>query len=198
MGTMLRTLAIGTAAVALAASTSVSIAGSAPDPQAPDPCSPVGVAGLITDFFTAFNRGDAQAAVQIMDPQVTDPRNSRLRGWFALDETDSTGPGRFHSFRRRAPVARYFERRHRHHETLRLLTVIVGTGEERGSIWFRVRRDADDLDTIGVEKNRIALGKGAVLCKRGKIFVWSMGHPDERVTGPKCPADAQACARRRP
>jgi hypothetical protein len=196
MRTMLRALAVCSAAVAVAVGTGASTAGSAGDAPAPSPCSPIGVAGLITDFFTAFNSGDAAAAVQIMDPQAA-PRNSRLRGWFALDETDSTGPGRFHTFRRRAPLARYFARRHRHHEQLRLLTAIVGTGRERGSIVFRVRRDADDLDSIGVEKNRIALGKGAVLCKRRKIFVWSMGHPDERVTGPKCPGNALACSTRR-
>ena len=130
-----------------------------------------------------------------MDPQAGPP-NIRPRGWFSLDETDSQGPGRHQAVFRRAALARYFARRHHQHEELRLLAVLLGTRKQRADIEFRVRRTADDLDATGVENNRIAFGKGAVLCARHRIFVWSMVHPDERVTGPKCPGDAQACRRR--
>src|SRR4051812_43092276 len=101
MGTMLRAVAIGTAMVAIAAGTTT--AGSGQPTSAPAPCSPAGVASLLTGFFSAFNRGDANAAVRIMDPQAG-PRNIRPRGWYSLSETDSTGPGRQHAFYRRAAL----------------------------------------------------------------------------------------------
>jgi hypothetical protein len=197
MGTMPRALTIGTVAVALATIPGTTTAGHRDAGSSSDPCAPSAVASVITEFFTAFNRGDAHGAVQVMDPQAV-PWNSRPRGWFALDETDSRGPGRFHSFYSRAALARYFADRHRHHERLRLLTVIVGASRGSADIVFRVRRRADDLVAIGIEKNRtLATGKGEVLCARRKIFIWSMGHGDELVTGPKCPGNVQACRRRR-
>jgi hypothetical protein len=131
-----------------------------------------------------------------MDPQAP-PRTSRGQGFFYLSEADSTGQGRVHRFRRRAALARYFARRHQRHERLRLLTLIATGGKRRVDFNYRVRRDADDLRAVGIDGNRIALGKGAALCASRKIFYWSMTHPDERVTGPKCPGGVQACRQRR-
>ena len=189
---MLRGLTIATAALAFATGAGT---GTATPRTASEACAPRAVAGLISAFFDAFNRGDARAAVEIMDPQAG-PRNLRPRGWFSLDETDSRGPGRHHTFHRRAALARYFASRHRHAERLRLLTVQVGTGRGRADIEFRVRRTADDLRATGLGSQRVAFGKGALFCKRRKIFVWSMVHPDEHVSGPTCPGGAQACRRR--
>jgi hypothetical protein len=189
---MLGALTIATAAVALAAGAS------APTPAErarPATCTPGQVAGIASEFFAAVNRGDARGAVKIMDPQAG-PRNIRPRGWFSLNETDSRGPGRQHAFYRRTALIRYFARRHRQHEHLRLLSVLVGTSKGRADFEFRVRRSADDLRAIGIEKNRVAFGKGALFCARRKIFVWSMVHPDERVSGPTCPGRAVACSRR--
>jgi hypothetical protein len=192
MRTMLLPLAICCAA-ALAVAADAGSSGAARNPAA---CGPTAVARVISGFFDAYNRGDARAAVKIMDP-LAGPRNQRPRGWYSIDETDSSGPGRHHAFYRRRPLINYFERRHRHHERMRLLTVLVGSAGGRADIQFRVHRDADDLDAIGVERNRVAIGKGALTCSRRKIFVWSMVHPDERVSGPVCPGGAVACSRRR-
>jgi hypothetical protein len=188
---MLRTLAICSTVLAVVAGASSSTAGSGSAPAAA--CRPARVAGMITEFLTAFNRGDARAAVRIMDPESV-PRSHRPPGWYHVGETHPRRHGREHSFRRRASLMRYFERRHRQHEHMRLLAVRVDAG---GGIVFRVHRTADDLDALGITKNRVALGKGAVLCARRKIFVWSMVHPAENVGGHTCPGRVLACARRR-
>src|SRR4051794_29581814 len=101
MESMLHAITAGTAVVAIVAGAG---ARAERPPAAPAPCTPQAVAGLITDFLHAFNRGDAQSAVQIMDPQAGPP-NIRPRGWFSLDETDSTGPGRHRALYKRAALA---------------------------------------------------------------------------------------------
>jgi hypothetical protein len=189
---MVHALIIGTAAVALAAGAS---APTPAEPAARATCGPTQAAGIASEFFAAFNRGDVRRAVDIMDPRAG-PRDIRPRGWYSLSETDSRGPGRQHAFYRRAALMRYFARRHAHHERLRLVTMLVGARDGRADFEFRVRRTADDLRSIGIAKNRFASGKGALFCARRKIFVWSMVHPDERVTGPTCPGRKLACPRR--
>jgi hypothetical protein len=191
MESMLQGITVGTALVTIAVGAGLR---AAPPPEPALACTPPAVAGLITDFFHAFNRGDAQAAVQIMDPQAGPPK-IRPRGWFSLDETDSTGPGRHRALYKRAALARYFTSRHAQHERMRLLAVLVRRSGKRADIEFRVRRSADDLASIGITRH-VAFGKGAVLCARRKIFVWSMVHPDARVSGPTCPHNAQACRAR--
>lgn len=135
------------------------------DASLPGGCRPRQVASLAGRFLGAVNRGDARAAVRVMDP-LAGPRNTRPRGWYSLTEDGSRHFVAYH----RAALARYFARRHRHGERMRLLSVSVGAGgRHRVGIEYRIRRSADD-----VRARRAAFGKGAIDCRRQKIFVWSM------------------------
>jgi hypothetical protein len=154
---MLGALNVGMAAVALAAG------GGAPGGE----CAKPQVAGVVSDFFAAFNRGHARAATAVMDPQAG-PRNIRPRGWYSVTEER-----RHHAFYDRRSLRAYILRRHRHGEHLSLIAIRVSTRSGRADFEFRVRRRADDLH---VGNNHVAFGKGALRCARRKIFVWSMVH----------------------
>jgi hypothetical protein len=167
-------------------------------------CRPGAVAERIWDFMVAFNHGDARAAARIMVPRAG-PRDNRPRGWYSVTEGDPSRGGRHFVAYRRAPLVRYFARRHRHGERMRLLSVAVGEeGTRSGGMEYRVERTADDLRSIGVT-NRVAHGKASIVCGSRKIFVWSMSQAPRRPLGgaicPEPPGGAQArtvaCARRR-
>jgi hypothetical protein len=193
---MLRRFVIG-AVGALVAAAGSTAPGTPPRTTAgPAACAPATVAAVVSDFFAAVNRGDATAAIAIMDPQAG-PRSQRPRGWYSLSEGDPRGVHRHHAFYRRDPLARYFVRRHRHGEHLRLQAVLVGARNGRADFELRVERHARDLRAGGITKNRIAHGKGALFCGRRKIFVMSLAHAPVRPLGaPICPGDTVACARR--
>ena len=137
------------------------------DGSLPAGCAPRQVAGLVGSFLARVNRGDARAAVRIMDP-LAGPANQRPRGWYSVTEK-----GRHFVAYRRAPLVRYFARRHRHGERMRLLKLSVVSGGKRSvGVEYRIRRSADD-----VRSRAAAIGKAAIDCPRQKIFVWSMSQP---------------------
>jgi hypothetical protein len=196
MSTMVRRLVIGAVSALVAATGSTTPAAPLRTTAGPAACAPAAVAVVISDFFADVNRGDGAAAVAIMDPQAG-PRNQRPRGWYSLSEGNPRGVHRHHAFYRRATLARYLIRRHRHGEHLHLRAVLVGARNGRADFELRVERHARDLRAGGITKNRIAHGKGALFCGRRKIFVMSLAHPPVRALGaPICPGDTIACARR--
>lgn len=163
------------------------------DGSLPGGCRPREVASLAGRFLGAVNRGDTRAATRIMDP-LAGPRNVRPRGWYSITEA---GSRHFVAYRR-AALERYFARRHRHGERMRLLSVSVGAGGRgRVGIEYRIRRSADDVAT-----KALAFGKGAIDCRRQRIFVWSMSHSRRGPGGPDpCGKPARrrvtlACSRR--
>lgn len=159
------------------------------DPGLPGGCRPRPLARRIAAFFHAFNRGDP-SAVGYVDPSD---------GWYSVTD----GRRRHFVTYSRHGLPRYFARRHRHGERLRLLEVDVSHARGLGHIAYVVDRRADDLRRLGITHTR-AIGKGAVNCETGQIVVWSMGmppgHGHERFAvcpPPRVPSRAiVACARR--
>ncbi len=139
------------------------------DPSAPRGCRPREAARLIQEFFAAFNRGDADAT-SYFDFAAVDGG-----GWYSIGEGGIRRPRRHFVARDRTRLARYFARRHRRSDRMRLLEVSAGYEEKRGiaHLGYRVRRRADDLRRLGI-RTTIADGKGAIDCEERKIAVWSM------------------------
>ena len=133
----------------------------------PAGCAPRQVAALVGSFLARVIRGDARGAVRIMDP-LAGPANQRPRGWYSVTEDE-----RHFVAYGRAPLVRYFARRHRHGEHMRLLRLsVVSGGKHRAGVEYRIRRSADDLTP-----RPPAIGKAAIDCRRQRIFVWSMSQP---------------------
>jgi hypothetical protein len=138
------------------------------DPGLPNGCRPLQVAHRITAFLAAFNRGDRSAA------RYAAPELGPYGGWYSVTEGNPRRGGRHFVATRQSDLVRYFIRRHRHGERLRLLEVSVSVASGLGHIAFAVDRRADDLRRLGIRTN-VAFGKGALRCEDGKIVVWSMG-----------------------
>jgi hypothetical protein len=159
------------------------------DPSLPAGCRPRPLARRIAAFFHAFNRGDP-TALDHVDP---------TEGWYSVTD----GRRRHFVTYSREGFPRYFARRHRHGERLRLEQVDVSYARGLGHIAYVIDRRADDLRRLGIT-HTTAIGKGAVDCETGRIVVWSMAMPRWLAgEAPEvCPRPPQptraivACARR--
>jgi hypothetical protein len=156
----------------------------------PAGCRPRRLARRIAAFFDAFNRGDP-SAVSFADPS---------RGWYSVSDGR---PRRHFVTSSREGLLRYFARRHRRGERLRLEEVDVSYARGLGHMAYWIDRRADDLRRLGIT-GTTAHGKGAMDCETGEIVVWSMGMPPGRghtpfqiCPPPRRPSRATvACARR--
>jgi len=151
------------------------------DPSLPAGCRPRQTAGLIMNFFEAFNRGDQERLSRFFVPYypipglygVSEDRGSRGFGTQSRDE-----------------LLRYFAERHKQGERLQLLKVDVGKGWESGTanITFVITRKAGDLKPGLGGPDRVAMGKGGIDCKKQRIVVWQMGMEmpeyDKRIISP--------------
>jgi len=151
------------------------------DPTAPPGCRPRQVAGLLQTFLDAFNRGD----------------EARLRRFFHRDESGwkfqwyRLGDVGFYPADAEELFA-YFERRHEHHERLRLVKAGMGTRQPGHVGGFLIlERSADDLGR-GSEEPQLIHGKADLDCETQTINLWSMtgkkvdGEVDVRAPWP-CP-----------
>lgn len=143
--------------------------------ELPSRCSPRDVAGLITNFFDAFNRRDAGVVDRFI---ASDGRF----GWYSITEGNPDKGGR-HFFTEDVDRLRsYFQDRYRHGERLKLLLVDVGADTPKDvGIHFVIRRDADDLKPGWGARQRIAEGKGTIDCVTQTIRVWSAGMDPARA-----------------
>lgn len=144
------------------------------DASLPDGCEPAQIAGLIADFFRAFNAGDDPelsrtfAAGSIGPPLYGVGTGGDRRGAFGTDD--------------RKELLRYFDDRHRHRERLRLLQVGVGIGgrQDTADVAYLAARNADDLETALPDARRVGsggllyFGKGVIDCRERKILAWNM------------------------
>lgn len=140
------------------------------DTSLPDGCRPREVAGLITNFFEAFNEGDQDRLPRFFDavgPNETQPPvlyaayTSREKG-FDTDNEDE--------------LLEYFAERPEQNELLELVKVGVGESwrSDSAEITFVVRRSAEDLTgSLGVSAH-VAEGKGSVNCRQQTFFLWNM------------------------
>jgi hypothetical protein len=92
-------------------------------------CGPREVAGFLSGFFDAFNRGDMQALDEIWTKEDSPGRPIGRTGrefiWYSVTEGGSirTGPWRHRSIYDRPELLGYFAERHRQNERMSLVAV---------------------------------------------------------------------------
>ncbi len=146
------------------------------NPSLPAGCRPEQVAGLVTNFFDAFNRGDHERLSGFF------PLKAERVSWlYSVNEGNPEKGGRTFSTDNRDELLRYFSERHVHDERLQLQKVRISeSGQPQAdekdivNIVFTLTREADDLKPGLKGPKRIAAGKGVVACKEQEIAVWSM------------------------
>lgn len=156
------------------------------DDSLPDGCRPRQAALLVSEFFDAFNRGDAERLSRLFfvseGPSPTDFSDSGAYpwSWYSVSRVGEGGRilGGFTTYDQ-GELLRYFGRRHERGERLRLLKVgLTGPGllgeEDNVGIIYVLTREADDLPSGLGGPDGVAFGKGAINCGRRQIFVWGM------------------------
>jgi hypothetical protein len=127
-------------------------------------CDEAGTRALVFGFARAFNRGDSKSLDRLW------AREPGFR-WFTAEQADpELGHGVFH----RPGLLRYFARRHRQQERIRLIRFrFNGQGGGHGHFEYRLERTALDLS----RSKPVYDGKGATACflPRPALAVWSMG-----------------------
>ncbi len=147
----------------------------------PAGCRPRQVAGLITNFFAAFNEGDKDKLSRFFVSYSPTP------GLYGISEDRASRGFYTHD---REELLEYFAKRHEQGERLQLLKVEVGKSWRSGTgdIGYVITREADDLESGLGGPHRVAQGKGAINCEKQKIFVWNMTMEkaayDERAVSP--------------
>jgi hypothetical protein len=157
----------------------------------PRSCAPGRVARELARFVLAFNAGDRRR----LDRSFTHAGYARTAfQWYSIVEGDPARGGRSLVVRERRRLLDFLLRRHRHGERLVLRTVEVGRSWVTGSgaFTFTLLRQADDLLPNAGGADRLAQGKGEIVCATGRIWVWSAempalrGHAPLRFYG-RCP-----------
>lgn len=151
------------------------------DPSLPAGCRPRQTAGLIMNFFEAFNRGDQERLSRFFVAKAPIP------GLYGVSEDRGS---RGFDTQSRDELLRYFAERHKQGERLQLLKVDVGKGWESGTanITFVITRKAGDLKPGLGSPDRVAKGKGGIDCGKQRIVVWQMAMEmpeyDKRAVSP--------------
>jgi hypothetical protein len=133
----------------------------------PSGCGPEQAAGFVTASFEALNEGDRKQLPRFFVERSPTP------GLFGSSE--NRGRSGFHTHSR-DELMRYFEKRHRHGERMRLLELEAGKGRRPNTldIVYVATRRADDLKPGVGGPERFVVGKGVIDCKEQRIFVWNM------------------------
>jgi hypothetical protein len=166
------------------------------DDSLPDGCRPRQVAGLVISFVNAFNSGDQASLSRIFFlSEGPSPPDFAERGydrwsWYAVSEFNSKGKieGGFVTYDQ-GELLRYFAKRHRKGEQLRLLKIslthtgLLGKEDNVGFVYI-LNRTARDLEPGLGGPARIASGQGTINCPNRRIFAWRMDMKaeDERTT----------------
>jgi len=159
---------------------------SSDDPSLPEGCHPRHVAGLVMSFIDAFNSGDQSALSRSFflsegpsPPDFSDGTYDPW-SWYTVSNVESGGKiaSGFVTYNQ-SDLLRYFAKRHRKGERLRLLKVsmtqtgLLGRDDNAGFV-FALNRTASDLDPSFGGPAHIATGQGAINCKNRRIFTWRM------------------------
>jgi hypothetical protein len=156
------------------------------DEALPESCHPRRVAGLLIWFVDAFNQGrqeELSSAFFLSEgPSPPDFSSADYRSWswFSSSEIGDDGKiTRNFTTSDQGELLRYFNRRHRQGESIRLLKVsLTKTGlldmESNVGFVFVATREAPDLTASLGGPARIAYGKGALNCENLRIFNWTM------------------------
>ena len=174
------------------------------DDSLPDGCRPRQVAGLVTKFFDAFNKGEQSKLSRFFVSEGPTP------GLYI----SSPVPGSGFSTYDRNELLKYFPKRHKHRERLRLLEVNVGKSwrHDGAAVVSNITRKADDIKPgLGGPKN-VAIVKGEINCRLQRFVIWNMTMAEIRFLNSQgmpasiCPEPsgrrqgsvAIACARKKP
>ena len=156
------------------------------DEALPEGCHPRRVAGLLIWFVDAFNQGrqeELSSAFFVSEgPSPPDFSSADYRSWswFSSSEIGDDGKvTRNFTTSDQGELLRYFAKRHRQGESMRLLKVsLTKTGlldmESNVGFVFVATREAPDLPAGLGGPARIAYGKGALNCENLRIFNWTM------------------------
>ncbi len=156
------------------------------DDALPDACQPRRVAELLIRFVDAFNQGrqeELSSAFFVSEgpsPPDFSTADYRSWSWYSSSEIGDDGTvARSFTTSDQGELLRYFARRHRQGESMRLLKVsLTQTGildmESNVGFVFVATRDAPDLPVGLGGPARIAYGKGALNCENLRIFTWTM------------------------
>lgn len=153
------------------------------DTSLPDGCGPRQTAGLISNFFRAFNEGKVPELHEIFAAANTSPP---LYGvGTGGDRRGTFGTGR------REELLHYFADRHRHGERLRLLHASVDPSSRGNAVdvTYLATRSAEDLQPVLAGSlsldsyGFLYVGKGVIDCESRKILAWNMDIADETGQG---------------
>jgi hypothetical protein len=156
------------------------------DASLPDGCHPRQVAGLVISFVNAFNSGDQASLSRIFFlSEGPSPPDFADRGydpwsWYTVGKVDTEGriESSFVTYDQ-GELLRYFAKRHRKGEQLRLLKIsLTQTGllgkEDNVGFVYVLNRTARDLEPGLGGPARIASGRGTINCTNRRIFAWRM------------------------
>lgn len=156
------------------------------DESLPVGCRPREIAGLVLDFFDAFNAGDKDRLSRLFFvSEGPSPPDFSSRGyypwsWYLVSEAGAGGRiERGFVTYDEGELLEYFARRHGRGERLELLKVgVTGSGllgeEGNVGIVYVLTRQADDLEAGLGGPDRVAFGRGGINCGRRQIFAWSI------------------------
>jgi hypothetical protein len=156
------------------------------DASLPDGCHPRQVAELVISFVNAFNSGDQASLSRIFfvsegpSPPDFAERAYDPWSWYTVGEVQAGGKieSEFVTYDQ-GELLRYFARRHRKGEQLRLLKIsltrtgLLGKDDNVGFVYV-LNRTARDLEPGLGGPARIASGQGAINCTNRRIFAWRM------------------------
>jgi hypothetical protein len=156
------------------------------DAALPDGCHPGQVAGLVMSFVDAFNSGDQSALSRSFflsegpsPPDFSDGTYDPW-SWYTVSNVEPGGKivSGFVTYDQ-GELLRYFAKRHKRGERMRLLKVsltqsgLLGRDDNVGFV-YAMNRSAADLDPSFGGPARVASGQGAINCKNRRIFTWRM------------------------
>ena len=156
------------------------------DDSLPDGCHPRQVAGLVISFVNAFNSGDQASLSRIFfvsegpsPPDFAD-RSYDPWSWYTVGKVDREGriESSFVTYDQ-GELLRYFAKRHRKGEQLRLIKIrLTRTGllgkEDNVGFLYVLNRTARDLEPGLGGPAHIASGQGTINCPNRRIFAWRM------------------------
>jgi len=152
----------------------------------PDGCHPRQVAELVIFFVDAFNSGDQASLSRIFfvsegpSPPDFAERAYDPWSWYTVSTVEAGGKieSGFVTYDQ-DELLRYFARRHRKGEQLRLLKIsltqtgLLGKADNVGFVYV-LNRTARDLEPDLGGPAHIASGQGAINCTNRRIFTWRM------------------------
>jgi hypothetical protein len=156
------------------------------DASLPEGCHPGQVARLVMSFVDAFNSGDQASLSRSFflsegpsPPDFSDGTYDPW-SWYTVSNVEPGGKivSGFVTYDQ-GELLRYFAKRHRKGERMRLLKVsltqtgLLGRDDNVGFV-YAMNRSAADLDPRFGGPARVASGQGAINCKNRRIFTWRM------------------------